>query len=105
MDFEHVLVVGAGQMGGGIAQVVGASERGLATMRKSLEKLAEKGGADPDEVLARVTTVDEIGPADLMVEAVIEDAEIKQDVFRRADAALPPEAILASNTSSIPITS
>ena len=119
MDFEHVLVVGAGQMGGGIAQVVaasgrrvslydsypGATERGLATMRKSLEKLAEKGGADPDEVLARVTAVDEIAPADLMVEAVIEDAEIKQDVFRRADDALPPEAILASNTSSIPITS
>ena len=119
MDFEHVLVVGAGQMGGGIAQVVaasgrrvslydsypGATERGLATMRKSLERLAEKGGADPDEVLARVTAVEEIGPADLMVEAVIEDFEIKQDVFRRADAALPPGAILASNTSSIPITS
>jgi 3-hydroxybutyryl-CoA dehydrogenase len=119
MEFEHVLVVGAGQMGGGIAQVVaasgrrvslydaapGATERGLATMRKSLEKLAEKGGADPDEVLARVAAVDDIVPADLMVEAVIEDAEIKQDVFRRADATLPPEAILASNTSSIPITS
>jgi 3-hydroxybutyryl-CoA dehydrogenase len=119
MDFEHVLVVGAGQMGGGIAQVVaasgrrvslydaalGATERGIATMRKSLEKLAEKGGADPDEVLARVTAVDEIAPADLMVEAVIEDFEIKQDVFRGADAVLPPEAILASNTSSIPITS
>src|SRR5438552_2320146 len=119
MDFEHVLVVGAGQMGGGIAQVVaasgrrvslydsypGATERGLATMRKSLEKLAEKGGANPDEVLARVTPVDDLAPADLMVEAVIEDFEIKQDVFRRADAVLPSEAILASNTSSIPITS
>ncbi len=119
MDFEHVLVVGAGQMGGGIAQVVAASGRrvslydaapgatdgGVATMRKSLEKLAEKGGPDPDEVLARVTAVDEIAPADLMVEAVIEDADIKQDVFRRADATLPSEAILASNTSSIPITS
>ena len=119
MDFEHVLVVGAGQMGGGIAQVVamsgrrvslydsypGATDRGLAMMRRSLEKLAEKGGADPDEVLQRVTAVEEIAAADLMVEAVIEDFEIKQDVFRRADAALPPEAILASNTSSIPITS
>src|SRR5580765_140031 len=119
MDFEHVLVVGAGQRGGGIAQVVaasgrrvslydsypGATDRGLATMRKSLEKLAEKGGADPEEVLARVTAVDEIAPADLMVEAVIEHFEIKQDVFRRADDVLPPEAILASNTSSIPITS
>jgi 3-hydroxybutyryl-CoA dehydrogenase len=119
VDFEHVLVVGAGQMGGGIAQVVaasgrrvslhdaapGATERGLATMRRSLEKLAEKGGADPDEVLGRVTAVDDLVPADLMVEAVIEDPEIKQDVFRRADSILPPGAILASNTSSIPITS
>ena len=68
MDFEHVLVVGAGQMGGGIAQVLAASgrrvslhdaapgavERGLETMRRSLEKLSEKGGADPDEVLSLV---------------------------------------------------
>ena len=118
MRFEHVLVVGAGQMGGGIAQVVAASgrrvslhdaapgavERGLATMRRSLEKLAEKGGADPDEVLGRVEPVDDLVPADLMVEAVVEDATVKEDVFRRADATLPPEAVLASNTSSIPIT-
>jgi 3-hydroxybutyryl-CoA dehydrogenase len=119
MDFEHVLVVGAGQMGGGIAQVVaasgrrvslhdaapGATERGLATMRRSLEKLAEKGGADPDEVLARVEPADDLVAADLLIEAVIEDADVKQDVFRRADELLPEGAILASNTSSIPITS
>ena len=119
MDFEHVLVVGAGQMGGGIAQVVaasgrrvslhdaapGATERGLATMRRSLEKLAGKGGADPDQVLGRVEPVDDLVPADLLIEAVIEDADVKQDVFRRADGLLPPRAILASNTSSIPITS
>ena len=119
MDFEHVLVVGAGQMGGGIAQVVavsgrrvslydaapGATERGLATMRRSLEKLAEKGGADPDEVLSRVEPADDLVPAELLVEAVIEDAAVKQDVFRRADELLPEGAILASNTSSIPITS
>src|SRR5690349_23257193 len=104
-------------MGGGIAQVVAASgrrvslydaapgavERGVETMRKSLTKLAEKGGADPDEVLARVEPADDLIPADLMVEAVIEDATVKEDVFRRADATLPPEAVLASNTSSIPI--
>jgi 3-hydroxybutyryl-CoA dehydrogenase len=115
--FEHVLVVGAGQMGGGIAQVMagsgrrvslhdaapGAVERGLETMRRSLTKLAEKGGPDPDEVLARVEPVDELVPADLMVEAVVEDATVKEGVFRRADGVLPPEAILASNTSSIPI--
>jgi 3-hydroxybutyryl-CoA dehydrogenase len=117
MRFGHVLVVGAGQMGGGIAQVMAASgrrvslhdaapgavERGLETMRKSLTKLSEKGGPDPDEVLARVEPVDELVPADLMVEAVVEDAAVKEDVFRRADETLPPEAILASNTSSIPI--
>jgi 3-hydroxybutyryl-CoA dehydrogenase len=106
-------------MGGGIAQVVassgrrvslhdaqpGATDRALETMRKSLAKLAEKGGVDPDEALARVTPVDDLVPADLMVEAVVEDAETKHDVFRRADATLPADAVLASNTSSIPISS
>jgi 3-hydroxybutyryl-CoA dehydrogenase len=115
--FEHVLVVGAGQMGGGIAQTVGASgrrvslhdaapgavERGLEAMRTSLTKLAEKGGPDPDEVLAHVEPVDDLVPADLMVEAVVEDVGVKVDIFGRADGVLPETAILASNTSSIPI--
>ena len=119
MRFEHVLVVGGGQMGGGIAQVVAASgrrvslhdavpgavERGLETMRKSLTRLTEKGGADPDDVLARVTSVADLVPADLMIEAVVEDPDVKQEIFRRADAVLPAEAVLASNTSSIPIAS
>jgi 3-hydroxybutyryl-CoA dehydrogenase len=118
VEFAHVVVVGAGQMGGGIAQVVaasgrrvslhdpypGATERALESMRRSLAKLAEKGGSAPDEVLARVAPVDDLVPADLMIEAVIEDEQTKLDVFRRADAALPADAILASNTSSIPIT-
>jgi 3-hydroxybutyryl-CoA dehydrogenase len=104
-------------MGGGIAQVMAASgrrvslhdaapgavERGLETMGKSLTRLAEKGGADPDEVLARVEPVADLVPADLMVEAVVEDAAVKEGVFRRADEVLPNEAVLASNTSSIPI--
>src|SRR2546423_4908916 len=98
--FEHVLVVGAGKMGGGIAQVVAASrrrvslhdaapgavERGLETIRGSLTKLAAKGGADPDEVLARIEPADDLVAADLMIEAVVEDAAVKEDVFRRADA-------------------
>ena len=117
MRFEHVLVVGAGQMGGGIAQVVaasgrqvsiydaapGAAERGLATMQRSLEKLAAKGGAPADEVLARVRVVDQLVAADLLVEAVVENAAVKEAIFREADATLPSEAILASNTSSISI--
>ena len=115
--FNHVLVVGAGQMGGGIAQVVaasgrrvslhdsapGAPERALEAMRKSLAKLAEKGGPPPDEVTARVHVVPDLVPADLMIEAVVEDAGVKEEIFRRADATLPPDAVLASNTSSIPI--
>ncbi|MFL5943942.1 MAG: 3-hydroxyacyl-CoA dehydrogenase NAD-binding domain-containing protein, partial [Gaiellaceae bacterium] len=70
-----------------------------------LERLEEKGGTPADEVLARVTPVDDLVAADLLIEAVVEDAQIKEDVFRRADDALVQEAILASNTSSIPITS
>jgi 3-hydroxybutyryl-CoA dehydrogenase len=118
MRFEHVLVVGAGQMGGGIAQVVaasgrrvslhdevpGACERALAGMEKSLGKLVEKGGPAPGEVLPRVMVVDDLVPADLLIEAVVEDAAVKETIFRRADEELPAEAVLASNTSSIPIT-
>jgi len=106
-------------MGGGIAQVIAASgrrvslhdelpgavERALETMGRSLQKLVEKGGADPAQVLARVNSVDGVVAADLMVEAVVEDAEVKKALFRKADEILPPDAILASNTSSIPITS
>jgi len=111
--------VGAGQMGGGIAQVVAASGRrvslhdavpgavgsALEAMERSLQKLAEKGGADPSETLARVSQVDDLVAADLLIEAVVEDAGVKQELFRRADGVLPREAVLASNTSSIPITS
>jgi 3-hydroxybutyryl-CoA dehydrogenase len=118
VEFEHVLVVGAGQMGGGIAQVVAASgrrvslydaapgavERGVAAITKSLTKLAEKGGADPAEVLARIEPANELVAADLMIEAVVENADVKRDIFRQADELFPAAAVLASNTSSIPIT-
>jgi 3-hydroxybutyryl-CoA dehydrogenase len=117
MSFEHVLVVGAGQMGAGIAQVVaasgrrvslhdaqpGATDRALEAIRKSLGRLEEKGGPPAQEVLARIEAVDDLVPADLLIEAVVEDAEVKQEIFRRADFELPTEAVLASNTSSIPI--
>jgi len=117
VNFEHVLVVGAGQMGAGIAQVVaasgrrvslhdaqpGATDRALEAMRKSLGKLEEKGGPPTQEVLARIEAVGDLAAADLMIEAVVEDAEVKEEIFGRADAELPPEAVLASNTSSIPI--
>ena len=119
MAFEHVLIVGAGQMGAGIAQVVAASgrrvslhdaapgavDRGLSSIERSLTKLAEKGGADPAEVLGRIEPAGELVPADLLIEAVVEDSAVKEEIFRRADEVLPAESILASNTSSIPITS
>src|SRR2546423_9894296 len=104
-------------MGGGIAQVVaasgrhvslydaqpGATERALAAMRKSLGKFEEKGGPAPEEVLRRVSVVEGLVPAALMIEAVVEDADVKEQLFHRADEELPPAAVLASNTSSIPI--
>ena len=118
MTLGRVLVVGAGQMGAGIAQVVAASgrevllhdafpgavERGLATIERSLAKLHEKGGPDPATVLARITPVEALGEAELMIEAIVEQADAKKELFRAADEALPAGAILASNTSSIPIT-
>jgi 3-hydroxybutyryl-CoA dehydrogenase len=119
MRFAHVLVVGAGQMGAGIAEIVAVSgrrvtlvdavpaavERGLCRIRQSLEKLAAKGAAhDADDVLGLIEPAEELVPAELMIEAVVEDAAEKEGVYRRADELLPPEAILASNTSSISIT-
>ncbi len=108
-----MLVVGGGQMGSGIAQVLAASgrevrlldpqpgaiDRAFAAMEKSLTRL----GLDPEEVLTRIDAVEELEDADLLIEAVVEDAAVKEAVFRAADEALPPHAILASNTSSIPI--
>ena len=119
MRFEHVLVVGAGQMGAGIAQVIAASgrrvtlvdtapgavEHGLAGIGRSLAKLAAKGAPhDPDDVVARIQPAGELVPADLMIEAIVEDAAAKEAVFRDADALFPDAGVLASNTSSIPIT-
>jgi 3-hydroxybutyryl-CoA dehydrogenase len=117
VQFEDVLVVGAGQMGGGIAQIVaasgrhvalhdaqpGAADRAVETMRRSLAKLEEKGGPPPDDVLRRITIVEDLVPAALMIEAVVEDADVKEQLFHQADEELPQRAVLASNTSSIPI--
>jgi 3-hydroxybutyryl-CoA dehydrogenase len=72
-------------------------------MERSLAKLAEKGGPDPAGVLERVIPVEQLVPADLLIEAVVEDADVKTTIFRAADGVLPDEAVLASNTSSIPI--
>jgi 3-hydroxybutyryl-CoA dehydrogenase len=107
-------------MGGGVSQVLaasgrrvslhdpvpGATERALEATRKSLGRLAQKDETlDHEAVLGRVEPVGDLVDAELMIEAVVEDAGVKKEIFRRADEALRPEAVLASNTSSIPIAS
>jgi 3-hydroxybutyryl-CoA dehydrogenase len=117
----NVVVVGAGQMGAGIAQVAAAAGmrvtlvdvgedqlgRALTGIRASLAKLASKGQCDdPDAVLDRISTSTKLASAadaELAIEAASEDVELKLALFRQLDAALNPGAILASNTSSIPI--
>ncbi|MCG0314962.1 MAG: 3-hydroxybutyryl-CoA dehydrogenase [Calditerricola sp.] len=124
MEIHTILVVGAGQMGSGIAQVAAQSgynvilhdveehfvERGLGVIRRNLDRAVEKGelaAAARDAALARIrttTALEEARAADFVIEAVTENLAIKADVFRRLDEAAPPHAILASNTSSLPIT-
>jgi 3-hydroxybutyryl-CoA dehydrogenase len=122
---ERMAVIGAGQMGTGIAQV--AAQHGLevvladasadlasAALQRlggTLGRLVEKGklaAAERDGVLARIrpaAALDDCAGAGLVVEAVVEDEGVKKTLFRRLDALLAEEAILASNTSSISITS
>ena len=124
MAIKSVGVVGAGTMGNGIAQVFayhgfetlmvdmddGLTARGVAAIQKSLGKLAEKGKIEataPAATLARLRTstrIENLAAVDLVVEAVVENEAVKLDLFRRLDAICPPQAILASNTSSISIT-
>ncbi|HEX9988602.1 MAG TPA: 3-hydroxybutyryl-CoA dehydrogenase [Chloroflexia bacterium] len=124
MAINKVGVVGAGTMGNGIAQVFAASgfqvkmrdvgqaplDRAMATIQKSLGKLVEKGklSADDSEAAVRrittTTALSDLGDCDLVVEAIFENFEAKAAAFRELDGLLAPEAILASNTSSIDIT-
>ncbi len=117
-------VIGAGTMGSGIAQVFAqagyavrmvdvtdrALDRARASIRVSLTKLVDKGRASPadrDAALDRLltaTTLDSLADADYIVEAINEDLEAKRALFRRLDELAPPATILASNTSSISIT-
>ncbi len=124
MEVRKVGVVGAGTMGNGIAQACsvagidvvmsdiseGAVQKGVATISSSLDRLIKKEKmteAQKAEVLGRLVTTTDVaafGECDLVIEAATENLELKLDVFRRLDAAMKPEAILASNTSSISIT-
>jgi 3-hydroxybutyryl-CoA dehydrogenase len=124
MDIRTVGIVGAGQMGGGIAQVAAQAdlgvilydvvpamfERALAAMEKSLLRLKEKGrlgGRDVGDMIGRIrvtTRLEDLAAADLVIEAAPEDFAIKKELFQRLDRICRPEAILASNTSSISLT-
>ncbi len=123
MDVKTMGVVGAGQMGSGIAQVAAVSglqvvmsdinedivRKGVQTIAKILNRSVEKGKMSPEdkeEVLGRIkTTVDnkDLSAADLVVEAATENEAVKFKIFRNLDEICGPEAILATNTSSIPI--
>ena len=118
---ETVCVVGAGQMGSGIAQVAAVAgydvtlvdvapkqlDRARSGIEGSLAKLVEKGRVEPDAAeaaLGRIQTAGEPGPADLAIEAATEDVDLKLRIFADLDRAAGDGAVLASNTSSIPIT-
>lgn len=125
MAIQNVVVVGAGAMGNGIAQVCAqagyvvklvdtdetALRKALKTIEASLGKFVEKGKLSAQskaETLARIGTTTEVAAAapqaDLIIEAVFENLELKQSIFRQIDQLAAPHAILASNTSSVPIT-
>jgi 3-hydroxybutyryl-CoA dehydrogenase len=123
-DIKIIAVIGAGQMGGGIAQVAAQSgyqvllsdasvelaQKGKSKIAKILEKQVSKGrmkAEDRDAALERIrpaATGDGLETADLVVEAATEQADVKIAIFKAADAKMRPDAILASNTSSISIT-
>ncbi|HEX7182923.1 MAG TPA: 3-hydroxybutyryl-CoA dehydrogenase [Thermoanaerobaculia bacterium] len=123
-EIRRIGVVGAGTMGHGIAQVAAQSgydvvlvdvvpqalERGVTQVGKSLEKLVGKGklsAEDREKALARLRPeqrLEALAEADLVVEAVVERLEVKQSVLAELDRICPPQAILATNTSSISIT-
>ncbi len=124
MKLRKIMVIGAGQMGAGIAQVCAQAgfdlvlydinklnlEKGLDTIEKNLARQVKKNRMSEDkkeETIKKIkgsTSVDEAAGADLIIEAVIENMNVKRDVFARLDELAPDHTIFASNTSSLPIT-
>jgi 3-hydroxybutyryl-CoA dehydrogenase len=125
MEIKRVLVIGAGQMGSGIAQVMAQSglavimrdikadyvQKGIAGIEKNLSKSVEKGKLTVEEktaVMDRISGVVDLDTAtcnvDLVVEAAVENMDVKRDIFQKLDSLCPARTIFASNTSSLPIT-
>ena len=123
MEIEHIFVIGAGTMGNGIAQVAATSgyqvtlmdvvpeqlERAQTTIAKSVDKLLSKGAITEEQKAAALsiptfTHLMAVDQADLVIEAATENPELKLKLFRELDQRTRPQAILATNTSSISIT-
>jgi len=124
MDIKKIMVIGAGQMGGGIAQVCAQAgfdvklndikeesyAKGLAVITKNLSRNVEKGRMTEEEksaVLGRITKsldLQDAADVDIVIEAAVENMDIKKSIFAKLDEIAPQHAILASNTSSLPIT-
>lgn len=124
MSINKVMVVGAGQMGSGIAQVCAEAgytvvlndlkgeivEKGLGVINKNLSRQVEKGRMNAErkeEIMRNIissTDLQDAKDVDLVIEAAVENMEVKANIFRQLDKIAPEEAILASNTSSLPIT-
>jgi 3-hydroxybutyryl-CoA dehydrogenase len=124
MEIKKVMVVGCGQMGHGIAQVcaVGGADvymydvsekaigKGIEAIKKSVAKFAQKGKIPEEEAkaiegrLIPITKYEDAKDVDLVIEAVVEDIEVKKKIFEELDAVMPENVILASCTSALPIT-
>ena len=124
MNIQKVMVIGAGQMGSGIAQVCAMAglnvyvndiqqaslDKGLATVTKNLSRQVEKGRmaeSDKEATLSRLTwtqALEDAAHVDIVIEAATENMDIKKKIFQAVDQHAPEHAILATNTSSLPIT-
>jgi len=122
-EIKEVGVIGAGTMGSGIAQVISSSnknvvlvdisdsflERGINSIEKSLGRLVKKGALDEENsksILSRIqatTEYESLREVDLVIEAIVENMDIKKETFQKLDDFTRPEVVLATNTSSLPI--
>ena len=123
-EIRTVAVVGCGLMGSGIAEVAakagyetivrevedGPLEKGLGRIRKSMDRAVDKGkldAGDRDAAMGRIrgtTSLDDLADADLVIEAIVENLDVKKELFSKLDDICPDHTILASNTSSLTIT-